>query len=79
MAITQSRDQMVSNGSRKACSSFDLGMLQLALLSKDEPPQPVPQVFDLVRVAGRPEAFGQLIEILLFLLLGFNSTLDEFH
>jgi hypothetical protein len=55
------------------------GNLHLTLLAEYEAPQLVAQVFDLLRIAGRPKMFGQLVEGPLFLLLGFDSLLDEVH
>jgi len=50
-----------------------------ALFTEDETAQLVSQQLDLLRVAGGAEAFRQLEECFLFLLLGFDSLLDEFH
>jgi hypothetical protein len=51
----------------------------VALLTKHEAAQLVPQLLDLLRVVGGAETFRQLEECFLFLLLGFDSLLDEFH
>src|SRR5579864_7700439 len=50
-----------------------------ALFTKHEASQLVSQLLDLFRVAGGAEAFRQLEECFLFLLLGFDSLLDELH
>ncbi len=51
----------------------------VALFTKYEAAQLVPQLLDLLRVAGGAETFCQPEECFLFLLLGFDSQLDEFH
>jgi hypothetical protein len=51
----------------------------VALFTKHEVAQLVRQLLDLLRVAGGAETFRQLEERFLFLLLGFDSLLDEFH
>ena len=51
----------------------------VALFTKHEAAQLVPQLLDLLRVAGVAETFRQLEECFLFFLLGFDSLLDEFH
>ena len=50
-----------------------------ALFTKDEASQLISQLLDLFRVAGGAEAFRQLEECFFFLLLGFDSLLDELH
>lgn len=50
-----------------------------ALFTKDKAAQLVAQLLHLFRIAGGAEAFRQLEECFLFLLLGFDSLLDEFH
>ncbi len=49
------------------------------LFTKYETSQLISQLLDLLRVAGGAEAFGQIEEFSFFLLLGFDSLLDEFH
>ena len=49
------------------------------LFTKHEASQLVSQLLDLFRVASGAEAFRQLEECFLFLLLGFDSLLNEFH
>src|SRR5712692_2797964 len=55
------------------------GIIHQALFTKDEAPQLVAQLLYLLRITGRAEAFSELKKCLLFLLLGFDSLLDEFH
>jgi hypothetical protein len=50
-----------------------------ASFTKDEAAQLVSQLFDLIWIAGGAETFRQLEECFLFLLVGFDSLLDEFH
>jgi hypothetical protein len=50
-----------------------------ALLAKDEASQLIAQLLDLLGIAGGAETFGQLEKCFFFLLLGFDSLLDEFH
>jgi hypothetical protein len=64
-------------GSRDQVSIFT-GSTQ-ALFTKHEASQLVSQLLNLLWVAGGAEAFRQLEEGFLFLLLGFDSLLDEFH
>ena len=54
---------------------LDLGHL----FTKYKASQLISQLLDLLRVTGAAEAFRQLEERLLFLFLGFDSLLDEFH
>src|ERR1700685_1327213 len=50
-----------------------------SLFTKDEASQLIAQLLDLLWVVGGAEAFCQLEERFLFLLLGFDSLLDEFY
>jgi hypothetical protein len=52
---------------------------QTSSFAKDETAQLVAQLLDLRRITSSAKAFGELKEILLFLLGGFDALLDEVH
>jgi len=72
-------DQVVTNGGGEPRPSLDLHFVNAELFAKYEASQLIAQLLDLLGIAGGAEAFGQLKKCLLFLLLGFDSLLDEFH
>jgi len=79
VAVAHSLDQMIAHGGGQPSPSLDLHSSALVLVAKHEAAQLVSQLLDLFRVVGGAEAFRQLEECFLFLLLGFDSLLDEFH
>jgi hypothetical protein len=74
LAITHAIDQLIADSSRETRPGFR----SEALLSEYEASQFVPQPFYLVRALRCPKTVCQFEKRLLFLLVGFDSQLNEF-
>jgi hypothetical protein len=76
ITIVHALDQVAANGRGKPGPGFNLGH---CLFAKNEAAEGIPKLLHLIGVTGHAKAIGQLKKLFLFLLLGFDSPLDEFH